>query len=329
MKTAWVIRPYPHDIYRVKDFLNENIIAIGWPGIGDLTGIDKDELKNRLKNKYKYKYTSNQSLGQNAGVIFRFVNDVKRDDYVLMPDGPIVYIGKVLKDNYKYNNENDNNVEGYPHQREVEWLVDKRAIYRKLLTGRVFDSLKGQQTLFKTYFDDIDLIITEKKHLFTIQTYQDLKNEYLNKLQHGKLSGVNSSSFEDGVRIVLDKYYPGLVRLSTTNSDVGDTDLKTTLPGSIVIRIQVKHFYPKNGQLDDWVVEQLANSMDENDIGIIVTTGTISEKSYKKAKEYLNKFTPIYFIDGNEFVEIVFNNLDSFTEEDLNLLGLQKGIVFL
>ena len=35
---AWLVRPYPSNINRINEFQTENIVAIGWPGIGDLTG---------------------------------------------------------------------------------------------------------------------------------------------------------------------------------------------------------------------------------------------------------------------------------------------------
>ena len=112
--------------------------------------------------------------------------------------------------------------------------------------------------------------------------------------------------------------------MSTTNSKEGDTDLETTLPGNIVVRVQVKYFYPQKGNLGDWVVDQLANSMDEGDLGLIATSGTISEEAIKKAKEYLSKCKKISFIDGNEFVDLIFDNLDSFKEEEFSRLGLSK-----
>ena len=37
MSNAWVVRPYPHGFYRVSEFLTGNMVAIGWPCVGDLT----------------------------------------------------------------------------------------------------------------------------------------------------------------------------------------------------------------------------------------------------------------------------------------------------
>ena len=38
MKNAWLIRPMPDGKLRINEFREKGIIAIGWPGIGDLKG---------------------------------------------------------------------------------------------------------------------------------------------------------------------------------------------------------------------------------------------------------------------------------------------------
>ena len=55
MCNAWIVRPYPHGKYRIKEFLANNMIAIGWPGIGDLSScIGLDDIKSRLLAYYKH-----------------------------------------------------------------------------------------------------------------------------------------------------------------------------------------------------------------------------------------------------------------------------------
>jgi len=325
MQYAWIVRPYPHGFYRVKEFLTKNIVGIGWPCIGDLSDCkNRDDLKKRILTYYKY--SSPQSLGQAAGNIYRFIFDLKENDYVLLPDGPVVYIGRV-NSAYKYDPTTDSEEEGYPHQREVAWFHDKKAILRNLLTGRVYDSLKGQQTVYATYHEDIDDIVKNKKHYFTQQSNYDLKVEYLNRLQSGLLRNVNSNPFEDAVCSLYSRFFPGLRRLATTGSEKGDTDLLAELPGKVNVRIQVKHFYPKQGELQDWVVDQLASSMEAGDHGIIVTSGAISKAAREKTEGIVDK--TITFIDGQEFVEHLFEAIDSIPKEVLATFGISYGIGFL
>ena len=325
MKYAWIVRPYPNGLYRTKDFLLQNIVAIGWPCIGDLTGKNtRDSIKHAVLSYYSY--SSPQSLGQSAGNLYRFKEEMKADDYVLVPDGNLVYIG-IINSPYKYESSVDSEVEGYPHQRNVKWLHDKKAIPRKFITGRVFDSLKGQQTVFTTYHDDIDDIVKNKRHYFTQQTNIELKNEYLSRLQSGRLININSSTFEDAVCSLFSNYYPGLRRLSTTNSTTGDTDLLAELPPNVTIRIQVKHFYPALGEIQEDVVDQLANSMNIGDNGIIVTSGAVGQDARKKAEQFNDK--TIGFIEGQQFVDLLFQSMDNMSQDALNTFGLTTHIGFM
>ncbi|MEH7459329.1 restriction endonuclease [Bacillus sp. JJ1127] len=334
MGKAWVVRPFPHGVNRMKEFLTKHkhqdtgngIIAIGWPGIGDLSEVSKrKEVKKVVEGKYTY---SPKALGQKAGVIYRFLQEIEIGDYVLVPDGRFTYIGRIAS-SYKYDESVDNGEEGYPHQRWVEWLYEKKAIPRKMLTGRLFDSLKGRQTLYSTYYEDIHEIVTEKKHYFSEQTDIEMKNAYLEKLQAGGLFGVTSSSFENAVCTLLSLYYPGLYRLSTTSSEVGDTDLLAELPGGLTVRIQVKHFYIGGGALQDWVVKQLADSMDAGNHGIIVTSGIVGKDAEALAQEYAAKENKnIGFINGQEFVDMLFEDLERLPEEALMTFGLAKKVAF-
>lgn len=127
---------------------------------------------------------------------------------------------------------------------------------------------------------------------------------------------------------LLSIYFPALRRLATTSSDLGDTDLYTELPGDVKIRVQVIHFYPKDGDLKEWVVKQLADSMEAGEHGIIVTSGTISEGARNEAERYLTRNKKIGFIIGEEFVDILFENIDQLPESSLFFFGLAKKVVF-
>ena len=49
MKT-WLLRPMPHNILRINEFINSNIIAIGWPDISSLQGKTKSEIHEALSH---------------------------------------------------------------------------------------------------------------------------------------------------------------------------------------------------------------------------------------------------------------------------------------
>lgn len=324
MSRAWVVRPYPHGIYRMQEFLDENMIAIGWPGIGDLSFVrTRDDIEQALGTEYQ---SSPRQLGQAKGNLFRFVKEIEPDDYVVVPDGGDVYFGSVTSD-YSYVGENDE--QGFPHQRSVNWFHEKSPFPRQLLTGRNWNTLKGRQTVFEiSHFDDVRDTVNNNLHLFTPPSNQapniQLKKDYLSSLQEGRLRCVNPNTFEDAVRELLSKYYPGLRRLPTTNSSTGDTDLMTELPGGVVVRVQVKNFYAEWGDLGAGVVEQLAASMDPGDHGIIVTSGTIGLEARNQASR--DETINIDFIDGEQFVDLLFDNIDDMTDDSLHVFGLLRAL---
>jgi hypothetical protein len=42
------MRTLPHGIERFQQFINEQFVCIGWPGLGDLSSASKDELRERI-----------------------------------------------------------------------------------------------------------------------------------------------------------------------------------------------------------------------------------------------------------------------------------------
>ncbi|MGL5934397.1 MAG: restriction endonuclease [Cetobacterium sp.] len=335
MKTAWIIRAYPHGINRLQYFLENNVVGIGWPGIGTLEDIvSREDVKSKLKSAGYTAGKTALSIGQAAGTIYRFACEMKAGDYVLVPNGSHIFVGKVLEDKPVYLEAFDKDDEGFCHQRKVEWLFNKRTINKQFMTSRVYDSFKGQSTLFTTWYDDIHDLITKKQHLFIGDDFQKqhlkLKEEYLKKLNEGKISGLNSNEIENVCKKILNVFFPGIERQSTTNTiGNGDTDLKAELIGGVVIRVQVKNFYKKFGEIEPWVVTQLADSMDENDNGIVMTTTTISSEATKLAEDYTKAGKKITFIDGKKFVDLIFENIDVFSDEELINLGLYKELIIL
>ncbi|MDR3154725.1 MAG: hypothetical protein LBW85_10775 [Deltaproteobacteria bacterium] len=133
MKKLWAIRPEPNFTNRMGDFLAKGMVAVGWPGVGDLGGgLTRDEIKARLCATYDhYLNELKNELAVAAGILDRFVNLVGPGDYFLVPDGEAVYICEV-SDGYVFHPELDNNSPeaGYPHWRPVRYLKDEKPYCR-------------------------------------------------------------------------------------------------------------------------------------------------------------------------------------------------------
>lgn len=140
MKNAWLVRPMPHGKNRVSEFKKKQIIAVGWPCIGDLNGKSREDLK-QLLSKPPYSL-SGLALGNAYATIDIFVNQMQISDLVLMPNGDDIYFGEITS-NYYMDSTVDSDDEGYPHQRTIKWLSDAS---RKELSMDLRSSLKVHRT---------------------------------------------------------------------------------------------------------------------------------------------------------------------------------------
>ena len=301
---------------RLTEFLEQNIIAIGWPSVGDLTTLSKGEIRERLEENKDW---NTYKVGQAVGQINRFVNKISEGDYVVVPDGGDVYVGEVQSD-YQWKSELRSSNNGYPHHRTVEWQFDGNAVSRSSLPGRLHDSLKGRLTVFSIDGERVKEMIESEVVVRERNQFGDLQNQYLQQLQDGDIPGINSNSFEGTVvQTVLDNYFPSITREATTSDESGDTDLLAELPGGVTVRVQVKHFYSDEGALGANAVRQLAASMSAGDHGIVVTStavGPEAEEAINQSKHHIG------IIDGEEFVELLFEDLQNYTEQELQKLGL-------
>lgn len=135
---TWLVRPVPHGTNRINEFRTQNIIAIGWPNIGDLTGLSREDLKALLAGQ-PYNL-SGLELGNAYATIDIFVNQMNVGDTVLVANGDDIYFAEITGD-YQFDSSVD--PDGYSHQRRVRWLSDTS---RKALSKELRSSLKVHRT---------------------------------------------------------------------------------------------------------------------------------------------------------------------------------------
>lgn len=139
---AWLVRPNPDEKPRLEEFLSKGIVAVGWPGIGDLTGKSREQLK-QLLSQPPYSYSS-LKLGNAYATVDIFVNQMREGDLVLVPNGDDIYLGQ-LAGGYYHEPSVDNPVDGYPHQRPVTWFPV--SVSRQELSKELRSSLKVHRTV--------------------------------------------------------------------------------------------------------------------------------------------------------------------------------------
>ncbi|CAM3996975.1 AAA family ATPase [Cohnella lubricantis] len=132
----WVLAA-GENAYLWEDFHSNNLIAIGWPELGDL---EQYQTKQEIIDKLIEAYNLDKTPRNDAHCNYQFAKEMKIGDYVLIKKGNrhIIAFGKITS-NYRY----DFSREEYRSIRSVEWIntgdweipKDKSQLATKTLTN--------------------------------------------------------------------------------------------------------------------------------------------------------------------------------------------------
>ncbi len=119
MSNAFLLRANPGENRRLVDKWREmNVIAIGWPATGDLSGKDQQAIRRAINESYTYDASE---LSKCLFTCDMLVNRMQVGDYVLVPDPDIlkkIYVFQ-LEGDYYYAPD----FAGWPHQRPARCLA--------------------------------------------------------------------------------------------------------------------------------------------------------------------------------------------------------------
>jgi hypothetical protein len=110
------MKSQPEYIERKNEFLSEGFVCIGYRDIGDLTGLNKDQIRDYISKVYGWE---SSQLGNHLGIVNTFVNIMQPQDLVLINDNDWVHIGELGE--YDYNPQHQ--AEGTCHRRKVRWIT--------------------------------------------------------------------------------------------------------------------------------------------------------------------------------------------------------------
>lgn len=139
----WVVRPSPDRTDRMEEFLTDDLIAIGWPHLAPLNEIPPEQLFAKLQAGSPD--TSKRTLKMQQNMIIRFTTEMKIGDLVVVPNGKLIYFARISSD-YLY--QHSKVKDGYPHQRKVEWLLEKKGYPRVKLDTILRGALRPQLALY-------------------------------------------------------------------------------------------------------------------------------------------------------------------------------------
>ena len=158
---AWKVRSGGKGKDVSDAFWGKKVAAIGW-GLGDLSRIStREEIKDKLRVEYPGQ--GERSLGNVAGSIHRFVNEIEVGDLILTPptENRDSLIGQ-CQSHYKYLPKLL--PKGYEDVREVNWL---KRIPRSALSDGLRSSCSGEITVsdISKHIEEIETLLGEATNI--------------------------------------------------------------------------------------------------------------------------------------------------------------------
>jgi len=300
-------------------FLNNDVIAIGWPDLGDISKLDND--REVYKERYIKAYPESKmgAVRLNAGQLYRFIHEMCVGDYVVFPSksNREINIG-VIEGEYSYESE----IYDYVNQRKVKWI--------KHLPRTAF----SQGALYE---------IGSAMSLFTVKNYADEFFAVLDKKSKSQLPDEDDEtvaatadeiieSTKDFVLKELSKHYKGhglehfvadLLRAmgyrATVSPPGGDSGIDITaykdeLPPRILVQVK-----SQDGDIKETTIQSLKGAMREGDYGLFITLSNYT----KNARKYLDNTPIIRGINGTDLVELILKYYDKLSENHQRIIPLK------
>jgi len=307
-------------------FLKKNVIAIGWHEMGDLTsiGADRDALKAKIAETYPKAKAG--AIPVHGGLIYRFINEMRRGDLVIYPSkiDRQIHIGEVAGE---FRHDPSVNRE-YPNVRDIEWLGEYPRT--RFSQGALYE-IGSAVTLFqvKNYADEFLAALAgeapaatdsdEETAAIVAEEIEATTRDYVLKRLAREAKG---SPLEHFVAHLLEAMgYK--TRVTPVGTDAGidiiahKDDLGFEPP---IIKVQVKS---TEGSVGDPIASALYGKVDTGEFGLLVTLGTFTNQ----AKSFARNKSNLRLIDGDELVDLIFEYYESFDSKYKGLLPLKRVYV--
>lgn len=301
-------------------FLNNNLIAIGWEEMGDISTIapSRDAYKERYMEVYPD--AKKGSVGTSAGMLYRFANEVQEGDYIAFPSkiDRKINIG-IIDSQYFY----DDSADIYNNRRKVKWLkhlprtaFSQGALYEVGSALSFFQVKNYADEYLKALDRDFKGNIVEPDTDETVaQTAEDIiesTRDFILKELSKNLKWYDLELF------VADLLHTMGYRttLSPHGGDGGIdiTAYKDELPPRIVVQVK-----SQDGDIKETTIQSLKGAMREGDYGLFVTLSNYT----KNAQTYLDNTPIIRGINGTELVDLILKYYDKLSVKYRKMIPLK------
>ena len=310
--------------------IEEGYIAIGWNGIGDLSQLEANREAFKEKLAEAYPNTKAGAIPVQAGVLFRFVYDMKEGDIIIYPSKSdrMVNIGRVsssygyvASDPFEYSN-----------HRHVEW---KAHIPRDEFPQAALNEIGSAVTLFSVsrYAHEFLARINEVSQTSPIsnqaeseddetatdeiskQAVETTSDYIIRKLK----SDLDSYEFEHFVAHILECMgYTARVTQASADGGVDVIAHKDELGFEPpIIKVQCKQVTHSSSEPE---ANQLLGTLGEGEFALFVNLGSYS----RPARSLERNRSKLRLIDGEELVSIILENYEQLSPKYRTMLPMKQ-----
>lgn len=314
-KTVWGIHTTDDHL-----FLSQNIIAIGWEAMGDLSTISVS--RDAYKEKYiaVYPDAKKGSIATSAGMLYRFACEVQEGDYVVFPSkiDRKINIG-IVESPYFY----DDAAGLYSNRRKVKWLkhLPRTAFSQGALhevgSALSFFQVKNYAEEFMKALDkDFKANVIEPDTDETVaQTADEIieaTRDFILKELSKNLKGYDLEPFVANLLQAMG--YRTILSPHGGDSGIDIVAYKDELPPRIVVQVK-----SQDGDIKETMIQSLKGAMREGDYGLFVTLSNYT----KNAQKYLDSTPIIRGINGTELVDLVLKYYDQLSVKYRKMIPLK------
>lgn len=301
-------------------FLSENVIAIGWKAMGDLSKIEAS--RDAFKEKYTqtYREAKKGSIPTSAGMLYRFVHEVQIGDYVVFPSkiDRKINIG-IVEGDYTY----VETAVKYVQQHKVKWL---KHLPRTAFSQGALYEIGSTLTLFsvKNYADEFLAVVDNNYKKFSLGDTEDESvaataediiestRDFILKELSRQFKGHNLEYFVADLLQAMG--YRTKVSPHGGDSGIDITAYKDELPPRILVQVK-----SQDSDIKEETIQSLKGAMREGDYGLFVALSNYT----KNAQKYLDSTPIIRGINGTELVELILKYYNVLSEKYQKMIPLK------
>ena len=325
-----------HNDHPELGLVEAGFVSVGWDELGNLATLDgnRDAFKTALREAYpEYK---EGAVPVAAGVLYRFVHEMKTGDLVLYPYKPdsTLAFGRITG-NYRY----EPSADLHRHRRDVEWLdsgvprqkFSQAALYEIGSAVTLFN-VKRHANEFLTYLgtEPSDEISSPQAPSDETEVAEDEPNaarieewtrDYIIQTLSHELSG---HDFEHFVAELL-QAMGYKTRVTTASGDGGIDVVAHKDPLGLeppIVKVQCKRTLATQGGPN---VQQLTGALAPggNELGLFVTLGTFSAD----ARHIERTRQDLRLLSGPDLVELIFTHYERMAPAWQRLLPMRRVYV--